>query len=271
MKFRKLCVGAWAVVVLVVAPIAHAHDFWIEPSAFDTKPGEVVKVGLRVGEQFKGEPVKRNPEKLDRFELVTDRGTQPIVGQDGEDPAGVVKIDEPGVAVIGYRSKRSSIELEAEKFEAYLKVEGLEHILPLRAQRGESTKPGREIYSRCAKALLQVGEGAGTGFDRRLDFTLELVPLRNPKTVKPGQDELPVVLLYQGKPLAGAMVMAMAQADPAAVSNAKTDSEGKASFKLSKGGVWMIKVIHMVRLPEGGEADWESFWATLTFEISAGT
>jgi hypothetical protein len=32
-------------------------------------------------------------------------------------------------------------------------------------------------------------------------------------------------------------------------------------------GVWMITTIHMVRAAAGLDAEWESFWASLTFEI----
>ena len=44
-----------------------AHDFWIEPSSFHPALGEPLHVALRVGEQFKGEPVKRNPERFEKF------------------------------------------------------------------------------------------------------------------------------------------------------------------------------------------------------------
>ena len=32
-------------------------------------------------------------------------------------------------------------------------------------------------------------------------------------------------------------------------------------------GVWLVKAVHMVPLPKGQDADWESFWASLTFEL----
>ena len=43
--------------------------------------------------------------------------------------------------------------------------------------------PGREIFSRCAKALLVVGAGPRTGYDRRMGMRLEIVPEANPETV----------------------------------------------------------------------------------------
>jgi len=33
--------------------------------------------------------------------------------------------------------------------------------------------------------------------------------------------------------------------------------------------VWLVKAVHMIPLPKDGDADWESFWASLTFELPA--
>ena len=36
---------------------------------------------------------------------------------------------------------------------------------------------------------------------------------------------------------------------------------------LVKGGVWLAKAVHMVVPPRLTRGDWESFWASLTFEM----
>jgi len=36
---------------------------------------------------------------------------------------------------------------------------------------------------------------------------------------------------------------------------------------LPRPGVWLVKVVHMVPAPKDTGADWESLWASLTFEI----
>ena len=41
----------------------------------------------------------------------------------------------PGLLVIGYRSNPSAIELAAEKFNQYLKEDGLDAVVALRARR----------------------------------------------------------------------------------------------------------------------------------------
>ncbi|MDQ5859056.1 MAG: DUF4198 domain-containing protein [Acidobacteriota bacterium] len=257
-----------AVAIFLAAAPLFAHDFWIEPSTFRPEVGTSVGIALRVGEGFRGDPVARAPGRISRFVLVSPSRETPIEGVTGHDPAGVARVSEAGLQIVGYRSKSSKVELEAEKFEEYLKEEGLERIVAERARRGESAKPSREIYSRCAKAILAAG-GGGAGKsdpDRVLGFTLELVPEKNPYA-SPTGGSFPVRLEYGGRPLAGALVVALNRAAPEMRLSARTDSKGRVSFALAKPGAWLVKSVHMVRAPAKSGADWESLWASLTFEI----
>jgi uncharacterized GH25 family protein len=259
---------AWLVFVVLAVP-SFGHDFWIEPSSFRPAPGDSVGLGLRVGEGFKGEVRARDSAKMDRFMFVAPDGkSAPVPGDEGAEPAGTVKIDQNGLYVIGYRSKRSSIELEPAKFEAYLREEGLERIIALRAERGESDKPGKEVYSRAAKAMLRAGTSAAGGHDRPLGLTFEIVPRRNPYELRAAGDELAVLFLLEGKPAAGVHAFAMNQSHPSDLLSAVTDRDGVCTFRLARAGVWMIKAIHMAPAPPDTQADWESLWATLTFEIA---
>jgi hypothetical protein len=100
--------------VLLTTPIL-AHDFWIEPSSFHPPAGSELAVSLRVGEHFRGDPVPRVDPRIVKFVLSSASGETPIGGLPAADPAGLVKVVSPGLAVIGYRSQRTAITLEAEK------------------------------------------------------------------------------------------------------------------------------------------------------------
>ena len=258
---RAALVAAFAAVAVPAA----AHDFWIQPSRFRPAVGDVVQLRLFVGPNFEGEPLPRIPQLLSRFVLVPPGGKErDVPGRAGGDPAGVIRIEEAGLQIAGYRSLDSSIVIEGPKFDEYLKEEGLEKIAEIRKKKGDTGKPARELFSRCAKALIQAGDGSA-GADRAIALTLELVAEKNPYALRAG-GELPVVLRLEGKPLAGALVQALLHGEPSVRTSARTDKNGRATLKLPKTGFWLIKAVDMSAAPAGSDADWQSLWASLTFE-----
>ena len=251
-----------AIAVLAAALFASpvlAHDFWIEPSAFAPGAGDSVTLKLWVGEHLGGETIPRNETLIEWFSAIRGGVQAPVLGFDGSDPAGFLRPEAAGGVVIAYRSLRSAVELPAEKFQAYLDLEGLPPV-----------KPGREVFSRCAKSLLAVGGRGDPTFTKPVGLTLELVPEADPYTLAPGA-RLTVRLLYQDRPLAGALVMALDAKDAQSPQQVRSDAGGRASFTLPRAGAWLIKAVHMIRAPNDTGADWESFWASLTFSLPPGT
>ena len=268
-SFRLAVLG-----LLLSASALPAHDLWIEPSSFRPAQSERLSVRVRVGEHFQGDPVPRNAARIERFAAVVpgEKNLElPLTGTEGADPAGQATLPVPGTWILVYDTNHAKTELEAAKFETYLAEEGLEGIIALRAQRGQTAAPSREIYSRCAKSLVVVGaeNGPTKGHDRVLGLPLELVPEASPAAL-PAGGELPVILLYQGKPLAGALVVAIPRDEPKARVTARTGTDGRVRLRLDRRGDWLIKAVHMIPAPAESGADWESFWAPLTFRM-AGT
>jgi uncharacterized GH25 family protein len=260
--------GLALTLALLAAPALRAHDFWIEPTAFRPAVAQRLAVRLRVGQEFRGDPVPRDPSLLKRFVLVGPAGETPVPGVPNTEPAGFLSIPSPGLYTVVYASNPEPVQLDPQKFNDYLGQEGLDKIRELRAQRGQAGAPAKEIFSRCAKALLAAGGAtAGTGWDRPLGLRLELVPEANPYTL-PGGGVLPARLLYEGKPLPGALVVAFTKDRPAAKVAARSDAQGRVALKLDRPGTWLVKAVHMIPAPRESGADWESFWASLTFEIA---
>jgi uncharacterized GH25 family protein len=250
--------AAW---LALAAAALSAHDFWLEPSTFTPAPDQIVAVRLLVGQKFRGEPIPRSAALIERFVAVGPSGETAVPGREGGDPAGLVRAAAPGLTIVGYASRNSSVSLEAEKFEKYLVEEGLERVSAARRSRGETGKPARENFARCAKALLAVG--GGDGADRALGFRLELIAEKSPYA-SPPPDALPVRLLFEGKPLAGALVTAFPYDAPEAARSARTDASGRATVDVSRRGQWLIKAVHMIPSATP-DADWQSLWASLTF------
>ena len=266
MRLRAAVVAAAA--LMFAGAAARAHDLWIEPTRFAPAAGEVVGLRLLVGEHFVGEPLPRIESLVREFVAAEAAGRRPVAGRDGAEPAGWIRVGPPGLTAIGYRSHPSRVELPADKFEAYLAEEGLVAVSALRAQRGQSSAAVQERFVRCAKALLLTGAADDALPDRTLGFPLELVAERAPNAVRPDQD-LPVRLIHEGRPLAGVLVVAMNRLNPAARQAVRTDTEGRVQLRLQPAGVWLVKAVHMVVAPAGVDADWLSFWASLTFETRA--
>jgi Domain of unknown function (DUF4198) len=259
----------WALLLSLASSGLSAHDLWIEPSSFRPSEAQLFAVRLRVGQAFRGDPMPRMSERIERFAAVGPGGEVPLKGTEGADPAGFVALPAPGTWLLVYDSDHSRVELEGPKFEAYLAEEGLERISRLRAQRGQTAARSREIYSRCAKSLVLAGSGKGgngpaAGFDRVLGLPLELVPQASPSGLPEG-GELPVTLLFRGKPLAGALVVAVPRDKPQAKVSGRTGADGRVRLRLDRAGDWLVKAVHMEPAPADSGADWESFWASLTF------
>jgi uncharacterized GH25 family protein len=255
-----------AAFLLALAAPLFAHDFWLEPSTFSPQPGQIVGVRLRVGQDLLGDPVPRDPALVNQFVFEDASGRKPLVGRTGSDPAGLLRVDGQGLVVIGYSSNPSTVDMEAEKFNQYLKDEGLDAIAALRARRKQTGDKSHELFSRCAKSLVLSGLPNRTQADRALGFTLELVAERNPYTMRPGED-LPVRLTYENRPMPGALVVAINRLNPAEKQSARTDADGRVKLHLREGGLWLVKSVHMIPAPAGAGADWQSYWASLTFEL----
>lgn len=266
MMLRRLKALALATLVLAAAPLS-AHDMWIEPTTFSPEAGAIVGVRLRVGQDLLGDPLRYDPALVDQFVVEDATGRKPVVGRAGADPAGLLRVAAPGLLLVGYRSNPNAVELTPEKFNQYLKEEGLDAVAAERARRHETGANARELFSRCAKSLVLSGPTSPAQGDRPLGFTLELVAERNPYAIAHGQD-LPFRLTYQNRPLAGALVVAINRLNPMEKVTARTDHDGRVRFMLKQNGMWLVKAVHMVPAPAGANADWQSYWASLTFELS---
>ena len=221
-----------------------------------------------VGERFAGDGVLRSDAMIVRFVVLGPAGEIRVQGRDGADPAGLALLGGPGLYIAGYRSKPSPVELEAGKFEAYLQREGLDAISSLRAARGRATSPDASATRAAPRRCSRSGRRRPSRRDAPLGFTLELVAEKNPYALAPG-DELPLRLTYDGAPIAGVLVTAFSKEHPGSSVAARTDKEGRVKLRLASPGIWLAKAVHMIPLPAGEDAQFESFWASLTFALGA--
>jgi hypothetical protein len=60
----------------------------------------------------------------------------------------------------------------------------------------------------------------------------------------------------------------MLRTNPSAALATRTDAAGAFSLTLRERGVWLVKAVHMVKAGWFSRADWQSLWASLTFETT---
>lgn len=248
---------------------ATAHDFWLEPEKFSAAPGEPLSIAFTVGHAGEHEPWNLRREKIADFKSCSQIGcvVEPGIVADTPEKRGSarVTVKTPGTTILAFESRHSFSELEGAKFNGYARQEGLAAIIADRAARGTDAAPGRELYSRRAKALVRVGNGDPGDVSRPVGHTLEIVPLKNPYALKRGE-ALPVRVLFNGEPLQGATIDLDDLSDALdPLQSATTDADGVASFTTDRPGPWKLMTVWGVPLVDRRRADYETIFASLTF------
>ncbi len=180
----------------------------------------------------------------------------------------VLSFPSPGTYVLAFQSSPAYSNLPSIRYNDYIKVEGLTPSIQARAQSHTSDTPGREVYSRRCKVLIQVGGQTAKSQNQvtaPIGMSLEIVPERNPYTL-PAGEPLPVRILFEGRPLAGALVkLTNLEFDGRPVAMRLTDAAGRAAFIMPRTGDWLINVIWTKPVKGNRDADFDTTFSSLTF------
>jgi uncharacterized GH25 family protein len=258
-----------AITLLFLAGTAiSAHEFWLEPQHFYLQKGETLTLKFLVGEDFEGENWKGNRSSVESLKLyyndIVDNLEPLIPDSLGGDSLNLQFFDE-GTAMIAYHSTNKSITLKPAKFLEYLEEDGIENAIQYRQEHEETDSAGRELYQRCAKTIFQVGAKNDHSYDRVCGLPTEFVPLSNPYSLKKGEQML-VKILIEGKPASGLKIKTWHRLNGKTTKNELvSDSSGIIQFPVSRSGKWMVSNVTMKRLENNEKADWQSFWASLTW------
>ncbi|MFW2544562.1 DUF4198 domain-containing protein [Primorskyibacter sp. 2E107] len=253
---------------LLATPLS-AHEFWIDPVAPEIPSGGTLQADIRVGSDLKGPAYSFVPPNFTRFEVVMGDTVTEVTGRGGDKPALNMAAPDDGLAVIVHVTREYKLTYDSwEKFETFCTHKDFRWALERHLERGYTKERVRELYSRHAKSLIAVGDGAGA--DREVGLAVEIVAEANPYT-----DDLsggfPVRALYNGAPRADVQVELFEQAPDGDVSIRKyrTDDAGRTVLDLKPGYFYLVDHVVMREI-EPAEEDgpvWESLWASLTFEV----
>jgi uncharacterized GH25 family protein len=245
---------------------ARGHDTWLLPDRFAVAPKTIVTLDLTSGMAFpkletgpKRERVQNAPYRLaGRTFEVSDISAGPNSLRLKSE------LTEAGVATFWMKLPPKSIELKPAEVQEYL--DEIDAPASLRKQWAEmEPKRWREIYTKHPKTFVRVGDpAADRSWAEPVGLALEIVPEKDPTLLREG-DEFSVRVLKNGAPFADFSLNAVAAGETKGETR-KTDSAGKVTFRLGKAGAWLLRGTD-VRKSTSTDADWESDFATLTFEV----
>jgi uncharacterized GH25 family protein len=261
---RNRIVTALSLIVLF-SSAASAHYTFVMPEKFRVSQGETVKIGFHSADGFPDSSAigKRFQETA----LYTSSGRTEITGlvEEGKRLVANITVPASGHIVATVVNASAMENMKAESFTKYLKEEGLTSIVDDRAKAGESDKPARERYTMYAKSIMLAG-APNNDYKRIVGTPIEIVPEMDPYAMKAGQ-LLPVRVLFKGTAAKNLEMMATSTAmtPVKAKSIGRTDADGRINVPVTS-GMWRLHTILMERSSQP-DTDWESHWATLTFEV----
>ena len=254
--------------ILVATLVVQGHEFWLQPSKFVYQPGESLVVNFKVGENFIGEQWSVKKDKCERVELHNQKSVTQLKNYIVEGPKDNLQapLQQEGTHIVVMQSTTSLIDLEAEKFNAYLKADGLDDAYAHREKTNTLHTNGRELYARYSKLLIQVGRKTDDTFKKNAGLPVEIVPQQNPYELKIG-DPVKFLVLYNGKPLFGAKVKVFNRYNNrTTLQHIYSQQDGMIETHISNPGAWMVSFVKMVPA-KNVAADWQSYWASLVFGI----
>ena len=270
-RMKRMALTA-ALLLTTVALTINAHDLFLKFDSYFVPPNTKATVRLLNG-TFR---ISENPVARDRMVDVSivgpagSRTNPPLANWRDVGATAVLDLltSESATYLIGLYTKTRELTLNGNEFNEYLAHDGIPDTLAERKRQRQLAKSARERYSKYAKALFQVGDLRTETYRIALGYAVEIIPQENPYLLKKG-DTLEVLCLKEGKPIANQYLLAGTDGAGRAVvrTSTRANESGIARIPLKAAGRWYVKFIHMTRLTDDPELDYESKWASLTFEI----
>jgi len=250
----------WKIIILALAaglilPVnTQAHMLWLLVNKEAPKVGETVQVEIGWGHKFpKDEDIKE--ERL---------GAVKAIGPDGEE----LKLKKISTTQYELAPPKSGVYILCAQVRPDFLTKTKDGF-KLQSKKGVAEVVNCFRFDMAAKTLLNVGRQEH-GFERRAQSSLEIMPLKNPRTLKKGA-VLSVKVMFQGKPLAGVEVKVAHEkpADPVKplVSLGKTDEKGEIQVTVDRPGRWLLLASHKTPYENPEECDENFYTASLTWRV----
>ncbi len=269
MAKRKFALG-FGLGLALMLPV-FAHDLYLKMDGFFVGVNEKISVKILNGSFMDSEGAVTFA-RLQDVSVVSPSGTRTNPKEADfikEDKTSLLNMKpaEAGNYIVGLSTMPREIDLKAKDFNEYLTEDGIPDTLAERKRKKELAKDVRERYSKHVKTIFQAGDKQTDNYKTALGYPVEIIPQTNPYSLKMG-DTFEFICVKDGKALANQFVMTGRDEGGKLVTgeNVRTDKNGIAKIKLNGAGKWYVKFIQMTRIKDP-KINYESKWATLTFEI----
>lgn len=246
------------------------HNLWLVAQKEAAAPADKLRLSVNTSDLFPLSETAIAPERIAAFELLTATGKTPLKNFLVAENALIAEVGLPraGLALAALTLHPRQITLDAEKFAHYLQEEEAHAVSGARRAHGQDEQPGREVYTKYAKAIVQCGGAPDETFRQIVGQRLEIIPEINPATLRAG-DHLPVRVLRDGLPAAGLRVTSGCDRlkSGAPLAHWRTDETGRAAVAIAAPGRWFVRTHFIGAHHDAAIADWESFWSSLTFVV----
>jgi uncharacterized GH25 family protein len=260
MKRIVLTIGLFAIVT-----ISTAQESWIQADKFVYANGNKLSVAIVTGRDFIGRQwIKDNTVaglSLHRTLGVSDL-LDSVTNHQKENLSSGLQAD--GTYLLALQSNNILREFSADTFNLLLQEYELDAVKNQR-QKANSVTSDTRVYQRVfAKLIFQVGEKRDDTYKKPLRWPIEIIPDRNPASVKVG-DQIRFKILFDGKPVFGVRAKLWNRFDNrTTLQNIYTQQDGTIEARISSPGPWMVTVMKMTPSKDAG-ADWQSYQGSLVF------
>jgi uncharacterized GH25 family protein len=238
-----------------------AHDTWLLPARFDLPAGAKIEADLTSGMHFPEPESGVAPDRLAVTGLRIGGRTVPL--EPSPPGSAALRLSATaagsGIASLWLATLPRTLSLKPDEVEEYLAEIGASKAVEARWRRQQRW---RETYSKLAKTYARVGDASGdSSWQQPVGLELEIVPLDDPTTLRPGQ-QLRLRVLRSGRPLAGFALSAVSARSASPVMKT-TGRDGSVAFTAGEAGPWLLRGT-LIEEAKGPEEDWKSLFTTLT-------
>ncbi len=246
-------------VIQMTCMAALAHDLWLMPNVYRYDRTASAAMVVFNAHQFPAAEKDILPsERVDRVFVIAPDGSQVKYSAESDQHRSTAPLEQSGTHM--------GVVLPVNGFFTQT-TQGYQHGKSKKDVTGAINCRYSEKY---AKTLFAVGKAGGDAYSRTLGHTMEIVPLKDPATLRKGE-MLPVKVLLDGKPARTLVLGTYAGFSDMPNTWAyatQTDREGVAHIQLIHAGSWLLLAKEQASYPDATECDTLSRAASLTFNIN---